>query len=65
MTALADELAAHTADSAVRLRLTQALVELAGATAQEALRRLAQGDDRAVALVASAFVALLEERPPT
>ncbi|MFJ9846910.1 MerR family transcriptional regulator [Kitasatospora sp. NPDC101155] len=62
-TALADELAAHTADSATRLRLTQALVELSGAAAQEVLRRLARDDDRAVALVASAFVGVLEERP--
>ncbi|WP_199442846.1 MerR family transcriptional regulator [Umezawaea beigongshangensis] len=55
--ALVAELAARTADSAVRIRLTQALVELPGATAQEVLRRLTHDDDRAVALVASALVA--------
>ncbi|WP_433260936.1 MerR family transcriptional regulator [Actinosynnema sp. CS-041913] len=62
LTALSDELAAHTADSAARIRLTQALVELPGTTAREVLRRLAHDDDRAVALVASAFVAALEVR---
>ena len=49
-TALVDELAAPTADSATRIRLTQALVELAGTTAQEVLRQLAHDDDGAVAL---------------
>ncbi|MFD8518947.1 MerR family transcriptional regulator [Streptomyces capillispiralis] len=61
-TALAGELAAPTADSATRIRLAQALVELSGSTAQEVLRRLAHDDDRAVALVASAFVGVLDER---
>ncbi|MEU5955039.1 MerR family transcriptional regulator [Streptomyces sp. NPDC047525] len=61
-TALADELAVPTADSATRIRLAQALVELAGPTAQEVLRELAHDDDRAVALVASALVGVLEER---
>ncbi|MGB3444182.1 MAG: MerR family transcriptional regulator [Actinophytocola sp.] len=56
MTALVDELAAPTADSAIRIRLTQALVELPMATAKETLRRLANDHDPAVALVASAFV---------
>ncbi len=60
--ALVDELAAHTADSAVRIRLTQALVELPGTTARDVLRRLAQDEDRVVALVASAFVTVLDER---
>ncbi|MFG2847555.1 HEAT repeat domain-containing protein [Kitasatospora sp. NPDC048296] len=63
-TALADELAAPTADSATRIRLTQALVELPGTTAQEVLRRLAHDEDRAVALVASAFLGLIREQPP-
>jgi DNA-binding transcriptional MerR regulator len=62
VTALVDELAAHTADSAIRIRLTQALVELSGTTAREVLHRLADDDDRAVALVASAFVGVLEQR---
>ncbi|MFJ5029385.1 MerR family transcriptional regulator [Streptomyces sp. NPDC088560] len=56
MTALVDELAAPTADSATRIRLIQALVELPGTTVREVLRRLAHDDDRAVALVASAFL---------
>ncbi|MEW2494299.1 MerR family transcriptional regulator [Streptomyces nodosus] len=64
MTALTGELAAPTADSATRIRLTQALVELSGTTAQQVLRRLAHDDDRAVALVASAFATLLDERSP-
>jgi hypothetical protein len=62
MSALADELAAPTADSAVRIRLTQALVELPGTTGQGVLRQLVHDDDRAVALVASALVGLLDER---
>ncbi|MEV6834670.1 MerR family transcriptional regulator [Streptomyces sp. NPDC051133] len=64
LAALTGELAAPTADSATRIRLTQALVELSGDTGREALRRLARDDDRAVALVASAFVAVLDERSP-
>lgn len=64
MTALVDELAAPTADSATRIRLTQALVELSGTTVQEVLRQLAHDDDRAVVLVASAFVGVLDERSP-
>ncbi|GGV16030.1 MerR family transcriptional regulator [Streptomyces filipinensis] len=62
LTALAGELAAPTADSATRIRLTQALVELPGTTAQDVLRRLAHDEDRAVALVASAFLGVLQER---
>ncbi|MET8953087.1 MerR family transcriptional regulator [Streptomyces sp. NPDC004129] len=64
MTALVDELAAPTADSATRIRLTQALVELPGTTVREILRRLAHDDDRAVALVASALVTVLDGRSP-
>ena len=63
-TALVAELDASTADSATRIRLTQALVELAGTTGQDVLRHLANDDDRAVALVASAFVGVLEARSP-
>jgi DNA-binding transcriptional MerR regulator len=62
VTALVDELAAHTANPAVRIRLTQALVELAGTTPLAVLRHLARDDDRTVALVASAFVGIVEER---
>ncbi|MEU7765609.1 MerR family transcriptional regulator [Nocardia sp. NPDC049190] len=63
LSALVDELAAHTADSAVRRRLTQALAELPGTIALDILRHLADDDDRAVALLASALVETLEERP--
>jgi DNA-binding transcriptional MerR regulator len=62
MSALVDELAAPTADSAVRIRLTQALVEMPATIAQGVLQQLAHDDDRAVALVASALVGVLEER---
>ncbi|MDN3255191.1 MerR family transcriptional regulator [Streptomyces sp. MA25(2023)] len=60
--ALADGLAAPTADSATRIRIAQALVELSGDGPPAVLRRLAEDDDRTVALVASAFVRVLEER---
>ncbi|MCA1222032.1 MerR family transcriptional regulator [Streptomyces sp. 8L] len=60
--ALTDQLAAPTADSATRIRLIQALVELAGATAREALRRLAHDDDSTVALVASALAQVVEDQ---
>ncbi|TDC85072.1 MerR family transcriptional regulator [Micromonospora sp. KC606] len=62
MSALVDELAAHTADSAVRIRLAQALVEMSGTVAQGVLRQLTHDDDRAVALSASALVEVLEGR---
>ncbi|WP_304452721.1 MerR family transcriptional regulator [Nocardiopsis sp. YSL2] len=62
--ALIDELAAPTADSATRIRLTQALVELAGTTGLEVLRHLAHDDDHAVARVAAALVGVLEGRSP-
>ncbi|MFJ2172417.1 MerR family transcriptional regulator [Streptomyces sp. NPDC087851] len=61
-TALVDELAAPTADSATRIRLAQAFLELGGTTVREILHQLAQDDDRAVAFVASAFAGVLEER---
>jgi DNA-binding transcriptional MerR regulator len=61
MSALVDELAAHTADSAVRIRLTQALVEMPATIALGVLRHLVHDDDRAVALIASALVGVLEE----
>ncbi|MCG3040712.1 MerR family transcriptional regulator [Streptomyces fenghuangensis] len=61
--ALAGELAAPTADSATRIRITQALVELTGTTAREILRQLAHDGDRAVALIASALLRVLDERP--
>ncbi|MGW3207568.1 MerR family transcriptional regulator [Streptomyces sp. NPDC001135] len=60
--ALVDELAAPTADSATRIRLIQALVELPGTAVRKVLRQLAHDDDPAVALVASAFAGVLDER---
>ncbi|MFD5466374.1 MerR family transcriptional regulator [Kitasatospora sp. NPDC127059] len=62
-TALADRLAAHTLDPVARIRLTQALVELPGPAAHALLHRLARDEDHAVALVASAFLGLLEGVP--
>ena len=53
--ALTDELAAPTADPAVRLRLTQALIELPVAAAGEVLSRLAHDSDPAVTRLASVF----------
>ncbi|MFF7238962.1 HEAT repeat domain-containing protein [Streptomyces collinus] len=64
LTALADELARPTADSATRIRLTQALLELPGTTARDTLRHLAHDDDPAVALIASAFSGVLDKRAP-
>ncbi|MER6472670.1 MerR family transcriptional regulator [Streptomyces collinus] len=64
LTSLADELARPTADSATRIRLTQALLELPGTAARDTLRHLAHDDDPAVALVASAFSGVLDERVP-
>nr|WP_174264279.1 HEAT repeat domain-containing protein [Phytoactinopolyspora halotolerans] len=61
MTALVDALSAAAADSAVRIRLAQAFVEMPGTMAQGILRRLADDDDRAVAQIASAFAEALEE----
>nr|WP_324291235.1 HEAT repeat domain-containing protein [Actinoplanes pyxinae] len=55
--ALEAELSA-TADTAVRIRVTQALVEIPGSAVLEVLRRLTRDEDRSVALVASAFVEL-------
>lgn len=53
-TALTAELDANATDTAIRIRLIQAMVELPGT--QEVLRGLAADDDPAVAIVASAFV---------
>ncbi|MGW4829281.1 HEAT repeat domain-containing protein [Amycolatopsis japonica] len=57
MSALTGELA--TADPAARIRLTQALVEMPPALALDALRDLAEDDDRTVALLASALAGAL------
>ncbi|WP_410641725.1 MerR family transcriptional regulator [Amycolatopsis sp. lyj-346] len=55
MSELIDELAEPTADPATRIRLTQALAEMPPALAQGVLQKLAEDDDRAVALLASAL----------
>ncbi|MEU5697185.1 MerR family transcriptional regulator [Actinosynnema sp. NPDC020468] len=60
--ALVAEAAAPTADAAVRIRLTQALAELPPSAALPVLRRLAEDDDRAVALVAEALAGVLGKR---
>lgn len=60
MSALTDELT--TAGSAVRIRLAQALAELPLSIAQGALQQLSHDDDRTVALTATAFLKMLEER---
>lgn len=62
MTALVDEIAAHPADAAVRIRLVQALVEIPGPVALGVLRQLTHDDDRAVALLASVHVAARDEQ---
>ena len=62
MSALVDELAAPTANSAVRIRLTQALAEMPATIARGVLQQLSHDDDPAVALIAKALAGLLEER---
>ncbi|TDB97332.1 MerR family transcriptional regulator [Micromonospora fluostatini] len=64
MGTLAAELAAHTGDLTVRMRLTQALAEMPGTVALDLLRHLSHDDDRRVALFAAALVTALEDRPP-
>ncbi|MGW4774407.1 HEAT repeat domain-containing protein [Nocardia sp. NPDC004278] len=62
MSALIDELTEQPADSAVRIRLTQALAEMPGTIALDILRQLVHDDDRAVALIASTLVERIEQR---
>jgi DNA-binding transcriptional MerR regulator len=62
--ALAGELAVPTTDSATRIRLAQALVELSGTLGQDILRQLARDDDPAVARIASAFTIAPSSTPP-
>jgi lipopolysaccharide biosynthesis regulator YciM len=52
-TRLVDCLAEGAAESSVRLRLTQALVDIPGSTASRALADLSDDEDRAVALTAT------------
>jgi DNA-binding transcriptional MerR regulator len=63
MSALVDELAAHPADSVVRIRLSQALAEMPATIAQGVLQQLTHDDDRAVALIASSLLGAIENRP--
>lgn len=56
VSALAVELAAPTADSAARSRLTQAILELPRTVAQPVLRRLSRDDDPVVAWTAAAYL---------
>jgi DNA-binding transcriptional MerR regulator len=56
MSALVDQLAAHTADSAVRIRLIQALAELPAAVAPDVLRQLTRDPDPSIALIAKALL---------
>ncbi|MFC3450845.1 MerR family transcriptional regulator [Amycolatopsis speibonae] len=62
MSELTGELAAPAADPATRMRLTQAFAEMPPALAQSVLRDLAEDDDRAVALLASALTGVLGRR---
>lgn len=56
MSVVTDELAAPTADSAVRSRLTQAILELPRTVAEPVLQRLSRDDDPVVALTAAAYL---------
>nr|WP_276514768.1 HEAT repeat domain-containing protein [Nocardia transvalensis] len=60
VSALSAEFDTHTADSAIRIRLTQALAELPRPLAVPILRQLATDDDRSVARVASALADVLQ-----
>ncbi|QNE19209.1 MerR family transcriptional regulator [Kribbella qitaiheensis] len=62
LTALADELAAPTANSGVRIRLAQALAELPATIARDLLQQLTSDDDPPVALIATAFLHTLNNR---
>ncbi|MEV0354986.1 MerR family transcriptional regulator [Nocardia sp. NPDC050697] len=62
LAALTAALAAHEADTSVRLRLIQALVELPGSAALEVLRPLRADPDPSIALVATAFADLVATR---
>ncbi|TCP48513.1 DNA-binding transcriptional MerR regulator [Tamaricihabitans halophyticus] len=62
MSALQGKLATHTEDSAVRIRLVQALAEMPGTVALSTLRQLSNDEDQPVALTASALRHMLEER---
>ncbi|WP_433012401.1 HEAT repeat domain-containing protein [Kribbella sp. CA-294648] len=62
MNALTAELTTHAADSAVRIRLIQALAELPPPVAKDTLQQLTHDEDRSVALVATALLGVLQDR---
>ncbi|MEU4396630.1 HEAT repeat domain-containing protein [Kribbella sp. NPDC023855] len=62
MNALTAELSTHSADSSVRIRLIQALAELPAPVAKSTLQQLTYDEDRSVALVATALLAVVESR---
>ncbi|MEU0506720.1 MerR family transcriptional regulator [Nocardia sp. NPDC005998] len=62
MSALIDELTEQPADSAVRIRLTQALAEMPGTIALDILQQLVHDDERAVALIAETLVTRIQQR---
>ncbi|MGW2156757.1 HEAT repeat domain-containing protein [Nonomuraea sp. NPDC001699] len=59
---LVDRLARSSADPSARLRLTQALADIPGATASRALADLSHDDDRAVALTATYILGIRDTR---
>ncbi|MEU2118171.1 MerR family transcriptional regulator [Streptomyces sp. NPDC016459] len=61
-TGLVDRLAADTVGAPARLRLTQALADIPGPTASQALVELSHDADRAVALTAAYLLRLRDER---
>ncbi|MBF6467760.1 MerR family transcriptional regulator [Nocardia beijingensis] len=63
LAALVDALTTHAANSAVRIRLTQALAEMPDAIAMNTLRQLVSDDDPTVAAIASALMTTLDPRP--
>ncbi|MEV0329936.1 HEAT repeat domain-containing protein [Micromonospora echinospora] len=61
-TGLVDRLAPGTSEPAARLRLVQALADVPGSTASDALAALSHDEDRAVALTATYVRTLRDER---
>lgn len=62
LNALTAELTTHAADSAIRIRLIQALAELPPPVAKHTLQQLTHDEDRSVALVATALLGVVESR---
>ncbi|MEV4893930.1 MerR family transcriptional regulator, partial [Nonomuraea sp. NPDC055795] len=59
---LVDRLAREGAEPPARLRLTQALADIPGTTASQALADLSQDEDRAVALTATYILGIRDTR---